>query len=169
MPPRPPGPRPIPTYLKVLRGNPGKQALNHNEPRPPIPAHVPPPPKGLTGYAEEEWTRISTELWNLKLLTAIDIRPLAAYCQAYKIWRMATEMLTAAEGGPYQGLLVHRSGRGGGEPVRNPYLAVATQAASDMVKFASEFGMSPATRARISLRAYGDTPVVSKFDGLVEG
>ncbi len=31
-----PGPRPTPTYLKLLRGNPGKRKLNKREPQPQI-------------------------------------------------------------------------------------------------------------------------------------
>jgi hypothetical protein len=32
------GPRPTPTYLKLLRGNPGRRPINKNEPKPEIPA-----------------------------------------------------------------------------------------------------------------------------------
>src|SRR5262245_62892177 len=67
--PGPHGPRPIPTHLKVLRGNPGKQRLNREEPEPMLPPAPPEAPEYLTSYARAEWERIVTELYRLKLLT----------------------------------------------------------------------------------------------------
>jgi hypothetical protein len=42
-----PGPRPTPTHLQLLRGNPSKRPLNKGEPVPDIPAAVPEPPAFL--------------------------------------------------------------------------------------------------------------------------
>jgi phage terminase small subunit len=85
------GRKPMPTHLKLLRGNPGKQRLPQNEVKPALPAQVPEPPAFLDGYAKEEWHRISGELYNMNMLTLVDINPLAAYCHAYATWRTAAE------------------------------------------------------------------------------
>jgi hypothetical protein len=55
-----------------------------------------------------------------------------------------------------------------GQPRANPLIEVARTAARDMVRFAAEFGFSPAARSRISagIRLV-KTP--SKFDGLIGG
>ena len=75
----PRGPRPVPTNLKLLRGNPGHQVLNTNEPQPLLAPDPPRPPAYLDGHAAEEWDRLAAELYRLKLLTIVDVAALAAY------------------------------------------------------------------------------------------
>ena len=159
------GPRPVPTHLKLLRGNPGHEKLNTDEPQPQQAPDIPPAPDWLTGYAFDEWDRIVTELYRLRLLTVVDIQPLAAYCQAYKRWRMAEEAL---ERMGEKDLMTHGlilKGRSG-NAVENPLAITAHKAAMAMVRYASEFGLTPAARSRISAAdAIGTT--AKKFDGLL--
>ena len=51
--------------------------------------------------------------------------------------------------------------------MQNPLVLTARQAAGDMVRFAAEFGFSPAARSRIS-NIDGEDPE-SKFSGLLAG
>ena len=156
---------PTPTFLKLLRGNPGKGVLPKGEPEPQRPDDIPPPPSFLTGYAADEWRRLAGELYYLKLLTVIDVNLLAAYCQAYKRWREAEEALQELGASlPLKGLMMRV---GGGALVRNPLVAISQHACSDMVRFASEFGLSPAARARIAMPPRGEGP--SKFADLLAG
>jgi phage terminase small subunit len=74
--------RKVPTHLTLLRGNPGKRAINGREPQPQLPPQPPAPPDFLSAAALEEWKRISVEAFHLKLLTNLDVMPLAAYCAA---------------------------------------------------------------------------------------
>jgi P27 family predicted phage terminase small subunit len=143
------GPRPTPTYLKLLRGNPGKRRLNQNEPQPRIPAKAPPPPVFLSDIAKKEWRRVSGELFNLRLLTAIDVAALAVYCESFARWRTATEVLAAmaARDDQTHGLLIKTKA---GDAAVNPLIWIANSAARDMVRYAGEFGMSPAARSRIN-------------------
>lgn len=85
------GRKPKPTHLKLLEGNPGKRALNKNEPKPKV--KVPSCPRHLVGEARKEWRRISKELLTLNLLTEIDRAALAAYCQAWARWVYAEEKI----------------------------------------------------------------------------
>ena len=160
-----PGPRPTPTHLKVLRGNPGHQRLNRNEPEPQVPTEVPEPPPFLEGYGCDEWYRIGTELHRLQLLTMADINPLAAYCMAYHRWRTAEESLAemAKSDALTSALLIRRTS---GDAAENPLAKIARKAAADMVRYAGEFGMSPAARARISAGVWHEPPP-GKFDGLL--
>jgi P27 family predicted phage terminase small subunit len=162
-----PGPRRIPTHLKLLCGNPGHQKLNKDEPQPQVPAEAPEPPPFLTGYAMDEWWRVAPELHRLRLLTIADVMPFAAYCQAYMHWRTAEEVLAAMaeRDQATSGLLVKRADGNAGQ---NPLLSIARKAAADMVRYASEFGLSPAARARISAGVgYEPPPGGGKFDGLI--
>jgi P27 family predicted phage terminase small subunit len=158
-------PRPTPTYLKLLRGNPGKRALNKREPQPDLPNKPPPPLEFLDGYALAEWKRVSVGLWRLGALTSLDVQVLAAYCDAYARWRTARETIAAmAERDQVMHGLIVKTQSGGG--AANPLVWIAAAAARDMNRFASEFGMSPASRSTI---ATGRPVAPSKFAGLLGG
>jgi P27 family predicted phage terminase small subunit len=159
------GPPAKPTHLKLLRGNPGHQVLNKREPRPGLPAKPPPAPEELTGYARQEWDRIIVELYRLKLVTTVDIHPLAAYCESYKRWKTAIRTLDEmAERDPVLRGQMVKTQSGGAAP--NPIVQIADKAARDMVRFAGEFGLTPAARSRISVEP--DDPS-DKFRGLLAG
>jgi P27 family predicted phage terminase small subunit len=162
-----PGPRPMPIRLKLLRGNPGKRALKgvFEPPRPPEP---PEPPEFLSGHALAEWRRIASGLALFGLLTDLDVMPLAAYCTSYQRWRDAEELLAelAKVDDRARGLLIKGSK---GQARSNPLVQIAREAANDMVRFAGEFGFSPAARARISAGPFTQPPSSGKFAGLLAG
>jgi P27 family predicted phage terminase small subunit len=162
-----PGPRKTPTHLRLLRGNPGHQPIRP-EPEPDRLAEIPEPPAFVIGHAADEWWRIAEELYRLNLLTAVDINPLAAYCMAYARWRAAEEALAriAATDPIMSGLMVKARN---GTPMQNPLALTASKAASDMVKYAAEFGLTPAARSRIAAGIYSEGKTAGKFDGLLAG
>lgn len=73
------GPKPTPTALRRLQGNPGKRAGNHDEPVPP--ADLPTCPNHLNAPAREEWDRLASVLHEMGVVTLVDRAALAAYCQ----------------------------------------------------------------------------------------
>ena len=133
------GRRPKPTRLKVLTGNPGRRPLNASEPRPE--AVVPECPVELGPVARREWDRLAGELAPLRILTTLDRAALAAYCGAYGMWAEATEAIQKF------GTMVKSPS---GYPQQSPYVAVANRQAEIMMRIASEFGFTPASRSRIS-------------------
>ena len=161
------GQHPLPTKLKILAGNPGKRRLPPNEPEPELLAAVPEPPLFLDHYAKQEWSRVAADLQRLKLLTALDIQPLAAYCQAYSHWRTAEEAI-ANIGVDYpntRGLIIKD---GKGNMVPNPLVNIAAKAAQEMIRFAVEFGLTPSARARVASGLIRDgANRQSKFSGLL--
>jgi P27 family predicted phage terminase small subunit len=54
-----------------------------------------------------------------------------------------------------------------GTPRTNPLVRISADAASDMLRYASEFGFTAAARARIAGGVSGP-PTPSKFDGLLK-
>ena len=60
------GRKPKPSHLKLVTGNPGKRAINTQEPAPE--GILPAPPPELTAEARGEWDRVAGELmgWCLK-------------------------------------------------------------------------------------------------------
>jgi P27 family predicted phage terminase small subunit len=93
------------------------------------------------------------------LLTALDVTVLAAFCVSYGRWRETEEKLAEQrEKDPVtRGLLI--DGR------INPLVKIARNAAADMLRFAAEFGMTPAARTRISLGV--GVPANGKFGDLI--
>jgi len=133
------GRRPKPTRIKALTGNPGKRPLNQAEPRPePVAPDCPPE---LGGPAQREWARLVDELTKLGLLTNLDRAALAAYCGAYAMWAEATEQINKF------GTMVKSPT---GYPVQSPYVSIANRQAEIMMRIASEFGFTPASRSRIA-------------------
>lgn len=148
------GRRPKPTRLKMLTGNPGKRPLNNSEPRP-EPA-VPDCPPELSEAARSEWNRLASELAPLRIVTNLDRAALAAYCSAYGLWAEATEAIHK-----YGAMIKSPSGF----PVQSPYVAIANRQTEIMIRIASEFGFTPASRSRISAPSDSDP---SLFDNLDE-
>ena len=159
-----PGPAPTPFPLRVLKGNPSKRPLRRGF-EPERPSEPPDCPSFLVGHAADEWHRIAAGLHRFGLLTAVDVMPLAAYCVSYARWREASEALAKmAERDPVaSGLLIKSAD---GSPRQNPLARVAADAAGDMVRYAAEFGFSPAARARLAAGPFGQPPP-GKFDGLL--
>lgn len=125
--------------MKVLTGNPGKRPMNKYEPKPePI---IPECPTELGPVARREWDRLASELVKLKLLTALDRAALAAYCGAYALWAEATEAIQK------YGTMVKSPS---GYPIQSPYVSIANRQAEIMMRIASEFGFTPASRSWIS-------------------
>jgi len=134
------GRRPKPRHLRLLQGNPGKRPLNAREPRP-IP-EIPSPPEHLGEIALKEWNRLAELLLRLGLLTSIDRTAFAAYCTVYARWVESEEAVKKT--GP-----VVRSPSG--YPLISPYLVVANRALDQMRQYLIEFGLTPASRSRISV------------------
>jgi P27 family predicted phage terminase small subunit len=128
--------------MKLLTGNPGKRPMNMHEPKP-EPA-VPDCPAELGEVARREWDRLAGELGKLKLLTTLDRAALAAYCGAYALWAEATEAIQK------YGTMVKSPS---GYPIQSPYVSIANRQAEIMMRYASEFGFTPASRSRISMPA----------------
>ena len=98
-------------------------------------------PTHLSKAAKKEWKRIAPELEKLGLLSHIDMAALAAYCQAYGRWVEAEKKLKEI------GHPLYKSKNG--TVTTSPWLWVANKALDQILKFASEFGMTPSARTRI--------------------
>jgi P27 family predicted phage terminase small subunit len=130
---------PTPLKLKLLRGNPGCRRIRP-EPTPASAPKFPSPPAHLSEYAAHEWQRVGPELYRLGLLTILDQTSFACYCQSYGLWRMAEERLSQED------FVVP----GERHKVANPLLKIACQSTRDLIRFGSEFGLTPSARARVA-------------------
>ena len=97
-------------------------------------------PPELGPAARQEWDRIVSELTSKGVLSSFDRGPLAVYCNAYAQYFEAMQEVQK-----YGAMIKSPNGY----PVQSPYLAVANRHADTMVRIASEFGFTPASRSRI--------------------
>lgn len=147
----------LPTKLKILKGTQRVDRLNPSEPDPAN--HIPDAPDFLSKDALIEWGRISHELNNLGLLSEIDRAALAIYCQA---WGRVVkyEKVIAEKGELYK--------TPNGSIQTSPALWVVNKAIEQCHKFLTEFGMSPASRSKVSAKKaeIGAEDPISKLMGM---
>lgn len=145
------GPKPKPTKIKKLQGNPGKRPLNKKEPKPKQIVKIQSAPRHLDPVAKKEWRRTGKKLIGLGLLTDIDLPAFAAYCQQYSTWVMATEEIKK------NGVLSYAKN---GFPMQSPFVAIQNKAQVEMRKWLTEFGMTPSSRSRVEVN---DEPEKDEF------
>ena len=132
------GRKPKSTAVKVLEGNPGKRPLNMFKPTPEKIA--PECPSWLNDEAKAEWNRLVDKMVELGTLTEMDMAAFAGYCQSYARWKEAEEFIEK------HGTIV-KTPSGYWQQV--PQVSIAQTNLKLMLKFCSEFGLTPSSRSRM--------------------
>ena len=116
-------------------------------------APLPQPPAWLSEEAQDEWRRVVPMLTSLAILTALDMATFSAYCQAWAIFKQASEALArmASSDSLTSGLLIKTTN---GNAIQNPLVGTINRAATNMLKFASELALTPVARARLHDTGY---------------
>ena len=89
---------------------------------------------------DREWKRLAPALEAMGVLTMADLTAFEGYCQAYARWKEAEAFITQ-HGSIFQ--------TPSGYVQQVPQVSIAQQNLKIMQSFCSEFGLTPATRARI--------------------
>lgn len=144
------GRKPVPTAIKILRGNPGRRPLPTSEPMPAALEETHAPPAWLHETAKREWRRLAPVLARAGLLTALDVDALTSYCVQYSLWRQAVAVLRR------KGVI--QVDKETGIARQSPYLLIARQTQASLTKLLVEFGMTPSARARVTRAAPGHDP-----------
>jgi len=137
------GRKPVPTALKILRGNPGCRRLNDREPEPAEAVNLT-PPDWLNEDAKAEWADKAPMLQRLGLLTEADLDAFCLYCQTFARWKEAEKKLL-------QFGMVVKSNSNNGFPVLSPYLQISNKAQAQATKMLIEFGLTPSSRSRVTV------------------
>ena len=135
------GRKPVPTALKLVRGNPGKRPINRDEPRP-------------SREAAKHRPAVAKQLREAGLLTAIDATALGLYCEAFARWKDANARIVR------YGTVVKSPN---GYPIQSPYLAIANKAHEQMTRLLAEFGMTPSSRSRCTVTKPDDPSPYMRF------
>jgi P27 family predicted phage terminase small subunit len=150
------GRKPVPEAINAVRGNPGKG--NRRRRNQLAPAGKAGKPADLTPEAATEWVRLAPALHRLGILTPADRAFFVCNCEAVASFRRANAKLLE------QGELVLDAD---GLPMRNPWVKIRADAAVDIHRLGSEFGLSPSIRARFVIREpdklAGDNPAAKYF------
>lgn len=137
------GPPPKPTALRLLEGNPGKVALNRNEPQPRKLTTVE-PPADLPEEGKAVFKALSRELIACGLMTAVDVEPFYRYVKLLLEYRHADREIAGKFFIPMKdsnGRLAYF--------LPNPWLSVRDKASDRLLRLEKEFGMTPSARVRM--------------------
>jgi len=145
---------PKPTALKLVQGNPGKRAINKQEPDPDYLTDLT-APAWLDSAAAEVWNDIAPKLRAAKVLTEVDVQLLSMGCVSVAQYRAAvrragndlvkSKMTENEDGEPIET----------GEQV-NPWFIVQSMSFKQAMAVFAQFGMSPSARTRIAIQPQGD-------------
>jgi phage terminase small subunit len=129
------GRKPVPTALKVLRGNPGKRPINRDEPAPPPLDRRVPADLGDDDEAKREWRRTISPAIGTGQITSADRVVALAHCLLWSTWR--AQLADAA-------LHPHSA---------NPSRLSANKTFALLVRVDAELGLTPSARSRVKVTA----------------
>ena len=144
------GRKPKPTNLKRLQGTYRPDRANSTEPQFEVPSRMPNVPRYLDEHAAEVWRDLGGGLLRAGLLTVVDKYALAMFCVPAGRYIHGNLMIEKT-GGP---VLTSDAGN----LYQNPWLHVVNKAFDQMRQMLSEFGLSPAERARLHVAVADGEP-----------
>lgn len=167
------GRKPKPTAIKKLEGDRSKKGLSKSEPKPDLGVAPPEAPEWLSEVGRAEWERLSRQLWLNGLLGREDVQAFAAYCDHFS---NAMRYRSILEEQRREEARVARAqerwehfGRRGTRPEpstlgqasmictstgtlqQNPVIGMLNVSTREMMKIATEFGLTPSSRARVNV------------------
>lgn len=151
------GRKPDPPELRVLKANAARTAAAgpFAEFRD---AGEPPMPKAIADceIASAEWTRLVSMLSSKAILSPADAGVLTAYCSAYSTVVRCRQELNKSP--------LTSFNEKSGAVKAHPLLGVLSGAERSLVSFASELGLSPTARGRVTTIQDVSKPTASKLD-----
>lgn len=152
------GPPRTPTKLKLLRGCPsGKRNLPKGEPLPEL-VHGAVPPSGMTEAGKAIWAELTPKLEALGLFSVLDSNPFRRYCELMARWNVAARRIQ--ETGQTHVPIFHEqteAQKAAGEKPKLKYIQELPESIefrrlpSDLLRLEQQFGLTPASRAAISI------------------
>lgn len=102
---------------------------------------LPAVPDWLNDWAKDEWYTVVAWLQSIGLLSSVDVSIIAAYCQQMGVFREAEAYLEHGR------VIVTDKGY----EMPSPWVAIGNKALMQALKIASEYGLTPSSRTRITL------------------
>jgi P27 family predicted phage terminase small subunit len=145
--------KPIPSALHEARGDYRKDPQRRNRREPNI-GGEPVKPRHLTGIAATEWKRVVGILSKMGVLTSGEAPALEQYCRAYADWREACKLVDK------YGLMVQEDRGEYSVWKRNPADLAKQALALLLIKYLSEFGLTPSSRTKVQSAEKGGSDIL---------
>ena len=153
------GPPKRPTQLNLLRGKPGKRAVNKSEP---IGTRgIPKCPTWLSPKAKQAWKEMGGLLDDMRVLNLEDKFALELLCHTYSIWRTASNVINRR--GPKGGLTYKAKTEHGERFLARPEVAIEADSWRRIKSMLSEFGLTPAARSKVKASMVGKDSLLDEF------
>lgn len=138
-------PKPVPTHMRLVKGNPSKRAINTKEPKPPV--GKPKCPSHLDPKGKAAWKKLCEILDNMGVLTLADQFALEILCSVYARIRFLQERIKEKGGTSYetmntQGEVMHRA---------FPEITQLEKAEHTFRSYITEFGLTPSSRSKVQV------------------
>jgi P27 family predicted phage terminase small subunit len=158
------GTKPDPSAVRRLRGNPGKRAMNQQEPDPPRTAMrlAPPLELGTDSVALDYWDELVPVLARIRQITDVDRAALIALCVQWSRYIEATKALQQRDEQGRSKMLIKLDN---GVYQQHPYIAIANKSLVLCTRLWAELGLTPSSRSRVQTvpMAHDDDPF-AEFD-----
>jgi hypothetical protein len=134
------GRHPVPTAIKIARGNPGQRPINTDEPKPPAADMTAPETLGEIGI--EKWNELSPLLARMGVFTQADRSSLERYCLIHEQWMHVVK---------------HVRENGMTQITQTGYSQLTAEGSlfkslpADLLKLEQQFGMTPAARSSLKV------------------
>jgi P27 family predicted phage terminase small subunit len=151
-----------PTELKKAEGTYRKDRAPKTEIQPTIEVGLT-PPSDLNEWGQKYWVDIMNEYVSIGLVTRVDIEALHSCCTWYGLMREAQDII-AAKGLEVEVEKVTPKGESYTVTETNPMIMVADKAFKNYIAMCREFGLTPASRSRISAPDKKPDDPFDKFD-----
>jgi len=140
------GRKKLPTAMKEMQGTLEKSRVLENEMQVDLVSQLPEAPELLSTIGVEEWYKVTSQLFNLKMLHHIDLRLIESYCNDMTLYTEGESELRKNE-------RVDILKNTNGDIIRSqakPYVKMKNDALNNALKLAAQFGLTPIARANIS-------------------
>jgi P27 family predicted phage terminase small subunit len=136
-----PGKPKTPTAILKLRGSASKVSARRNEPAPKKCSGLPRKPEHLKGDGAKYYKTVGKKLLGMGVLTVVDHEALVVMCEEYGQYKEADKLCST--------LLIKTSN---GNVIQNPAIGIRNKAREALKKSMSYFGMTPSSRASLSIK-----------------
>lgn len=153
------GRKKLPTVIKQMQGTARADRVLENEMQVDLISQLPEAPELLSTIGIQEWYKITSQLFNLKMLHNIDLRLIEAYCNEMSLY-IETEMMLREKGR----IQVFKNSDGTIKHAQAvPYQKIAKDALNAALKLATQFGITPVARTNISAPTISNNTQINNY------
>lgn len=158
------GRKPQPTVLRMLRGNPGKRPINHEEPKPDA-LGTECPPELADPVERAEWERTIVPAIRIGQITVAERALAIGHCVQWATWRSQLE-----EAAKHPHVIAAGKNK---YPMPNPARTMANVTYQLLRQTDTDLGLTPTTRSKVQTKGAPSTVAIDrqrrKFFGVAGG